>query len=122
MKFTFIIDENLSPEVAEVFREQGLNAYHVNQLKSHSKQRVIDDQLRSLSIQKGYVIITKDDDFVHSYVNRKVPEKLVFVYGLEKKESLIARLQALAIRLPDLLVSHDFIEITQDKVNFPFSI
>ena len=72
----FIIDENLSPVVSAIFRSHSLNAFHVNEMKSKKKQRVIDDQLRRLTIQKGYVIVTKDDDFVKSYVSRKVPDKL----------------------------------------------
>ncbi len=117
----FIVDENITPEAVEIFRSHQLEAYHVNQLKQHSKHRVIDDQLRSLSLRKGYVIITKDDDFVKSYVSRKVPEKIVFIYGLDTKEALISAFQKLVPELEELLKSHDFIEVTSQEIKFPFS-
>ncbi|WP_420578499.1 DUF5615 family PIN-like protein [Ekhidna sp.] len=121
MSFKFIIDENLTPALAVLFRGAGLNAHHVNEMKAQKKQRVIDDQLRWLAIQKGYVIVTKDDDFVKSYVSRKVPEKLVYIHGLNEKEPLLSRMKEVAPLLIDLLKSHDFIEVNEEEIKFPFS-
>ena len=117
----FIIDENLSPQVSAIFRTHGLDAYHINEMKAHQKQRVIDDQLRRLSIQKGYIIVTKDDDFVKSFVSRKVPEKMVFIYGLNEKEPLLSRIKEVAPQLSALLETHDFIEVNENEIRFPFS-
>ncbi|MEP0985280.1 DUF5615 family PIN-like protein [Ekhidna sp.] len=117
----FIVDENLPPELAIDLRENGITAHHVNEMKSNQKQRITDDQLRRLTIRKGYVIITKDDDFVKSYVSRKIPEQMVFIYGLEKKESLLKRMKEVIPQLLDLLTIHDFIEIKEDEMKFPFS-
>ena len=117
----FIIDENLSPELTSIFSDAGLEAYHINEMKAHSKQRILDDQLRRLTIQKGYIIVTKDDDFVKSYVSRKVPEKLIFIYGLNKKESLLKRMQEVVSQLKELVLIHDFIEINTVEVRFPLS-
>lgn len=117
----FIIDENLSPVVSAIFRSHSLNAFHVNEMKSKKKQRVIDDQLRRLTIQKGYVIVTKDDDFVKSYVSRKVPDKLVYIYGLNEKETLLSRMNEVAPQLISLLETNDFIEVNPNEIRFPFS-
>lgn len=117
----FIIDENITPELVDVFEKAGLKALHVNALKSHQKQRIIDDQLRRLSIQKGYILVTKDDDFVRSYVHRKVPEKMVFLHGLDAKQTLIQRVGQIVHQLPELLSTHDFIEINKKEMKFPFS-
>jgi len=117
----FIIDENLPPHLAEVFREASLSASHINEMKSHPKQRVVDDQLRRLSIQKGYIIVTRDDDFVKSFVSRKVPEKVVFIHGLNEREPLLSRMKAVAPQLESLLKDHDFIEINDHEIRFPFS-
>ncbi|MEQ9467866.1 MAG: DUF5615 family PIN-like protein [Ekhidna sp.] len=117
----FIIDENLTPELAGMFRKEGLDAHHVNELKSGKKQRVIDDQLRRLAIQKRYVIVTKDDDFVKSYVDRKVPDQMVFIHGLETKESLLSRMKEVIPQLIALLESHDFVEVNGREIRFPFS-
>jgi len=118
---TLILDENLTPDLVAIFQKSGLKAYHVNQLKSHAKQRIIDDQLRRLTIQKGYILITKDDDFVRSYVSRKVPNKMVFLHGLDTKEELIRRVTQIAPQLARLIEHYDFIEVNSDTIKFPFS-
>ncbi|WP_424961070.1 DUF5615 family PIN-like protein [Ekhidna sp.] len=117
----FVVDENLPPVLAETMRALSLNAMHVNEMKARKKQRVIDDQLRRLAIQKGYVIITKDDDFVKSYVSRKVPDKLVFIHGLNEKKPLLSRMKEVAPQLSLLLETHDFIEVNDREIRFPFS-
>lgn len=117
----FLIDENITPDLVSIFRDEGLTAFHINELKSHSKQRVLDDQLRRLAIQKGYIIVTKDDDFVSSFVSRKVPEKMVFLYGLNSKDVLLSRVGYVIGKLSSWLKIHDFIEIRTDNIRFPFS-
>ena len=117
----FIIDENITPEAVTLFRNAGLDAYHVNDLKTSQKQRVTDDQLRRLTLQKGYVIVTKDDDFVKSYVDREVPEKLIFLFGLDSKAYLLRRLQDILPELKSFSERHNFIEVTPDEIKFPFS-
>lgn len=117
----FIIDENLTPDLAQLFRSMGLDAHHVNEIKAHKKQRVKDDQLRRLALRKGYILITMDDDFVKSFVDRKVPEKLVYVFGLGTKEALLSRFKTVLKELPTLLQTHEFIEINRETVRFPFS-
>lgn len=119
--FKFIIDENISPEIATLFKQAGLEAYHVNELKGHQKQRITDDQLRRLTLQKGYIIVTKDDDFVKSYVSREVPEKLIFLHGLDNKESLIKRMATVIPKIIQLIEEHNFIEINENEIRFPFS-
>ena len=120
-KTTYLIDENLTPELAELFRTAGLHAAHVNELKTNQKQRVIDDQLRRLAIRKGYVIVTKDDDFVKSYVSREVPERMIFIHGMEKKEVLLERMKMVIPQLESLILQHPFIEINNRVIRFPFS-
>lgn len=117
----FIIDENITPEVIPLFKQAGLDAYHVNEMKSHQKQRITDDQLRGLTLRKGYVIVTQDDDFVKSYVDREVPEKLIFLYDLNHKESLLSRMKEVIFEIGYLLTSHNFVEINPTEIRFPFS-
>lgn len=103
-----------------MFRSIGLNAWHVNEMKSTQKQRVVDDQLRRLAIQKDYVIVTKDDDFVKSFVSRKVPDKMVFIYGLDDKKTLLTRMKGVIPQLIELLNTYDFIEVNKETIRFPF--
>ena len=117
----FLIDENLTPDLVKLFLEKGLNAYHVNELKGRKSQRIIDDQLRRLTLNRNYIIMTKDDDFVKSFVDRKVPEKLIYIIRLDQKEAILHRMEDIVGELPDLMELHDFIEINPTELRFPFS-
>ncbi|MEM6831926.1 MAG: DUF5615 family PIN-like protein [Bacteroidota bacterium] len=120
-EISYLIDENLSPELIEIFKKQGLNAYHVNHIKRHKNQRVKDDQLRRITLNKKVVIVTKDDDFVKSFVSRKVPEKLIFIFGMDKKKELLERMVFCVPMLRELMEKHDFVEINADEIKTPFS-
>lgn len=104
-----------------MFRDFGLNASHVNEMKSNKKQRVKDDQLRRLAIQKDYVIVTKDDDFVKSYVSREVPERMIYIYGMDAKESLLRRMKEVIPSLKVLMTENNFLEVNENEIKFPFS-
>lgn len=117
----YVIDENLTPDLADLFRSYGLNAAHVNEIKSNQNQRVADDQLRRLAIQKGYVIVTKDDDFVKSYVNREVPKRMIYIYGMNDKQVLLNRMQQVIPQLESSIYKHAFIEVNESEIRFPFS-
>ena len=117
----FIVDENISPEAVPILTKTGLVAYHVNHLKASPSQRIVDDQLRRLTIRKGAIIITKDDDFVKSFVDRKVPEKMVYLYGSQSKSQDLDQIRSVAPQLLHFLMKHDFIEVRPDEIRFPFS-
>lgn len=117
----YIIDENLPPELAIMFRNYDLVAFHINEMKAHSKHRVTDDQIRRVSLRNGSVIVTRDDDFVKSFVSRKVPEKLIYLYGFDRKETLMVRIEEVVSQLEKWIANHDFVEINPKEVRFPFS-
>lgn len=83
----FLVDENLPPVLVEKIRQSGFEARHVNDFGNTSS--ISDNALRKLSLHKDWIIITRDYDFVRSYINRKVPEKLVYVYNLQSRSAII---------------------------------
>ncbi len=117
----FLIDENLPPDLCHVFHEKKIVAHHVNQFKTHQSHRIRDDQLRHLNLFRNYIIVTRDDDFVSSYVNRKVPEQMIFVYGLPYKTDVLQRFNQCIDLLPDLLAQYDFLEISAQNIRSPFA-
>ena len=116
----FIIDENISPDVLPFFLNAGITAIHVNQLKKEKGVSIKDQQLRRLAIYQNWVIVTKDDDFVKSFISRKVPEKLVFLVGLDDKQQLLARIEEIVPELEDLLTKYDFLEVNHSGIKLPF--
>jgi predicted nuclease of predicted toxin-antitoxin system len=117
-----LIDENLPPESVAIFREVGFHGvFHVNQIKKHYRQSIKDAVLRKYALYKGYVILSRDDDFVSSWVSRKVPEKLVYVYFDGKKEGLIHLFKIYASTLLVLLETESLIEISKKGIRVPFA-
>ncbi|MEM7549559.1 MAG: DUF5615 family PIN-like protein [Bacteroidota bacterium] len=116
----FIIDENISPAVAKLFRNRGLKAYHINEMKSRNDQQVLDDQIRHLALFKDYIVVTRDHDFVRSFRSRKVPEKVIFIHKLENRNELLERLSNCLKEVVKHIDNHDFIEINSTQVRMPF--
>jgi len=117
----FLIDENVTPQLTVLFAEKNLHAIHINQLKGDKDQRIRDDQLRRLSLYRDYVIVTRDDDFVSSYVDRKVPDQMIFIFNLDQKKILLEQFARHIHELPDLLRRYDFLEINDRGIRMPFS-
>ena len=69
-----------------------------------------------LSIKDHYVVVTKDADFVESFLLRRVPWKLLLIStGNIENDELELLLLASLKRLADTFVSFDFIEL--DRTN-----
>lgn len=115
----FLIDENLPVEIEDHFKKYA-EAVHVNRLKSFSRQSIKDYQLRRYALHKKYIIVTRDDDFVKSWVSRKVPEKLIFIYYDGKKEKLLNFLTPHITIVIRLIRDFDFIEVSEKGVRLPF--
>ena len=116
----FLIDENLPPALAELFQSHGLAAYHINSFKRKHREMVKDHQIRRLALYNDYVIVTRDDDFVKSYVDRKVPDKMIFVFGMHTKNELLNRMDEIMDQLKQLILIYDFLEINPQEIRHPF--
>ena len=73
----FIVDAQLPYGIALFLREKGFDAIHTNDLpdKEHTK----DSQIRRIATTENRIVITKDSDFIDSYILRRIPEKLLIV-------------------------------------------
>lgn len=116
----FLIDENMSPRLVNL-HQPPIQAIHINQLKPHKKAHIKDDLIRRLSLDHPFVLVTKDDDFVRSWVDRKVPEKVIFIYdNFDDLETLIDSYQKAIPLLESMIVTHDFIEFSNKGIRTPF--
>lgn len=105
----FLIDENLPPALVDVFHQSGLEARHVNHYQN--KTPISDNALRKASMDEGWIIVTRDDDFVKSYVNRKVPEKLIYVYNLPSKQEILDAFSTHLHYIVQLITENELIEL-----------
>ena len=116
--YVFLVDENLPPDLSTELRAVGLNAYHVNEARK-KYQRVTDDMIRRYALRNATVVITADDDFVKSYFDRGVPEKLVFIFNLKKKHDIVSTFQVHLHSMISLLETEDLLEMDMTGVRPP---
>jgi len=57
----FLVDAQLPPSLAQWLRGAGTDAIHVEQA---SLRNATDQAIRDYAIEKGYVLVTKDKDFM----------------------------------------------------------
>ncbi len=119
-EYVFLVDENLPPELSVAFRSVGLKAYHINEARKEYK-RVTDDMIRRYALHNKVVVVSADDDFVKSYLDRGVPEKLVFAYDMANKQQVLQSFQSHLPLVLELLEQHDLVEINPQGARSPLS-
>ena len=73
----FLVDAQLPYGIALFLRDKGFDALHTNDLPD--KERTKDSQIRSIAMAESRIVITKDYDFVDSFILKKMPEKLLII-------------------------------------------
>ena len=73
----FIVDAQLPYRIAIFLKNKGYDAIHTNNLPD--KERTKDSQIRNISLAENRIVITKDYDFMDSYILMKIPKKLLIV-------------------------------------------
>jgi predicted nuclease of predicted toxin-antitoxin system len=115
-----LIDENLSPRLVDIVHDN-VRCIHVNQLKPTRNTVIKDDFLRKLSLNYPFVLVTKDNDFVKSWVSRKVPDKLIFIHdNFKSMADLIDSYKKQIPLLVPLILAYDFIEFSNKGIRLPF--
>lgn len=115
----YLIDENLPPVLVELFRKHGLDAKHINEYEA--KRPIKDDGIRRYALRyPNTIIVTRDDDFVRSYFNRKVPEKIIFVHKIEKREEVLHAFNQYLNEIKNLFPEHELIELNPEGIKVHF--
>jgi len=113
----FLIDAQLPRRLAFQLREAGHETVHTLDLPLGN--RTTDSAISDLSIEGGYCVITKDSDFVESFLLQGKPLKLLLIStGNITNANLEALLRANLSRIVEGLVTFDFIELNQTSVVF----
>jgi len=73
----FIVDAQLPYGISIFLKNKGFDAIHTNDLPD--KERTKDSQIRNISLLENRIVITKDYDFMDSYILMKKPKKLLIV-------------------------------------------
>jgi predicted nuclease of predicted toxin-antitoxin system len=111
----FLLDAQLPPRLAARLRSAGYQALHTRDLILGN--RTPDSTINELSQKEQLIVITKDADFVNSFVLHQVPYKLLLIStgnmsNTELEALLFRRLKELVIALTE----YTFVELEFNNV------
>ncbi len=113
----FLVDAQLPRRLVFRLQESGHEAIHTLDLPLGN--RTPDSLINELSFLEAYIVVTKDADFVNSFLLRRRPFKLLLVStgnirNPELESLLLSNLENIAARF----ATFDFIEINQQAIIF----
>jgi len=111
----FLVDAQLPYGIALFLRDNGFDALHTNDLPD--KEYTTDSQIRTISVSENRIVITKDYDFVDSFILNKIPEKLLIVTtGNIKNKQLFSLWKNNLDLIVFLFETHNLVELSSDDV------
>ncbi|MTF39238.1 DUF5615 family PIN-like protein [Cyanobacterium aponinum AL20118] len=111
----FLIDAQLPKKLVSLF--QDLNQEAIYTLDLPKQNTTQDEEINELSCQYQYIVVTKDKDFLDSFILRKKPYKLLLITtGNIKNSDLINILSNNLLEIITLFENHYFIEVNQTQI------
>ncbi|MEA5467951.1 DUF5615 family PIN-like protein [Spirulina sp. 06S082] len=111
----FLIDAQLPRRLVRIFLDAGYEAIHTLDLPQQNQTR--DTEINRLSIEKKYIVVTKDKDFFDSFYIFKMPYKLLLVTtGNIKNNDIITLFSNNLETIAELFEDRDFIELSRDRI------
>jgi len=111
----FLVDAQLPHRFAAWLRAQGHDALHTLDLPD--RNRTPDAVITALSDRESRIVVTKDADFVDSFILRHEPEKLLLIStGNITNSELEALLHANLATIVTAFAASDFIELNRAGV------
>lgn len=111
----FVVDAQLPRRLAANLRAAGHDALHTLDLPAGN--RTTDTEINAVAERDSRVVVTKDSDFVNSFLLIRRPPKLLLVstgnISNRELETLFARHLA---RLSAVLLTSDFVELTRSAL------
>ena|SRR5215216_3553175 len=111
----FLIDAQLPRRLAAELKQAGFQATHTIELPEGN--RTTDQALIKLSIASQLVLVTKDSDFVQSFLLKREPWKLLLVStGNINNDDLKTLFQRNVHQIAEALRTFDFVELNRTSL------
>ena len=110
----FLVDAQLPRRFVIWLTEAGHDALHTRDLPL--KNQTHDDEVVARAMQDGRVVITKDDDFVQSFLLTGEPSLLLISTGNIANIELEKLVRANLAGIETAFTEHRFVEITRDAL------
>lgn len=113
----FLVDAQLPRRLAQRLREAGHDALHTLDLPLGN--RTADTFISDLSAREHYVVVTKDSDFVNSFILNRRPYKLLLISTGNIRNAELEVLFLLNLeKMAEGFDSFDYIELNQRVLIF----
>lgn len=113
----FLVDAQLPKRLARWLAQSGHDAIHTLELPD--KNRTPDSEITRIALEQGRVVVTKDDDFLHSYLIHGHPEYLLLLStGNITNDELLALFDQYADQLLEAFATYRFVEMTRQSLLF----
>jgi predicted nuclease of predicted toxin-antitoxin system len=107
----FIVDAQLPRRLARELAAHGHDAVHTSDLPAAN--RTPDQEITALAMRENRIVITKDSDFVTSFLLHGRPPKLLLIAtGNVANDELVKLLLANLAALETAFARHGFVELS----------
>jgi predicted nuclease of predicted toxin-antitoxin system len=111
----FMVDAQLPKRLAFFLGDAGYDTLHTSDLPQQNATP--DSSINALSVQQERVVITKDADFVNSFLTIQQPYKLLLITtGNIKNSELETIISDNLAEVIALLSQHSYIELSRDEI------
>jgi predicted nuclease of predicted toxin-antitoxin system len=111
----FLVDAQLPVRLARFLESAGYDTLHTRDLPD--RNATSDAVINSISVQEQRIVITKDSDFVQSFLLQGQPHKLLIITtGNIKNSELESLFENHLEHLAELFESHSYIELNLSKI------
>jgi predicted nuclease of predicted toxin-antitoxin system len=111
----FLVDAQLPVRLARFLEFTGYDTIHTLDLPN--RNTTPDTDINAVSIRDNRIVITKDSDFLNSFLTTQEPYKLLLVTTGNIRNSELEALFAANLKsLVELFENHSYIEISRDSI------
>lgn len=111
----FLVDAQLPQRLSRWLAGRGHDSVHTLDLPEAN--RTSDDKLNRLSLSESRILVTKDEDFVDSFLTRREPFKLLLVAtGNISNDELLDLFDKNMAQLELSLATSSFVELSRDAI------
>ena len=111
----FIVDAQLPQYLSDFLKKRGYDSIHTLELPL--KNKTPDKDLIGLCNAQDRIMITKDADFLESYLLNSDPKKLLLIKTGNISNDKLISIFALSIeKICDLFKTHSLIELSEEEI------
>jgi predicted nuclease of predicted toxin-antitoxin system len=111
----FLVDAQLPKKLSDFLNSKGFVSRHTLDLPH--KNATTDTYIKEITLKEQLILITKDDDFLHSFLLEKKPSKLILIKtGNLPNQKLLEIFDKGLMVITSLIDTHPLIEITNSEI------